>query len=332
MDVIPVDDPDSPDFAAFAAVHDAIDAELDPDDPPEPLAERRAHLLDPPAHRPTLLFLATDGGEPVGTAVVTRRLDGANDGMVEVGVGTHPAHRRRGIGRMLARVGVAAAAEAGATSIFGLAVDGPSAAFCERLGLTRRQEERFSRLRLADVDEEQQRSWIEDAPARAAGYRLEGWIGVCADDRLAALATALDAMLDAPLDDLDYVAQPVPPAQVLAREQFWDRQGYDVVTALAVAPDGAPAGATQLLVSRLRPPLGAQSDTAVLAPHRGHRLGRWLKADNLARARSHQPALAVVQTSNAQSNSHMLAINVDQGYRPHRIVGGYQAPLADVRV
>ena len=66
----------------------------------------------------------------------------------------------------------------------------------------------------------------------------------------------------------------LPTSASLARERFWDRQGYDTVTALAVAPDGAPAGATQLLVSRLRPPIDNQAATAVLAAHRGLRLGR----------------------------------------------------------
>jgi hypothetical protein len=70
----------------------------------------------------------------------------------------------------------------------------------------------------------------------------------------------------------------------------------------------------------------------VAAAHRGHRLGRWLKADNLARARAHQPALAVLQTGNAESNAHMLAINIDQGYKPHRVITNYQAPAEGVRV
>ncbi len=39
----------------------------------------------------------------------------------------------------------------------------------------------------------------------------------------------------------------------------------------------------------------------------------------------------MLQTANAQSNPHMLAINVDQGYRPYRVVATYQAPAGDVR-
>jgi len=90
------------------------------------------------------------------------------------------------------------------------------------------------------------------------------------------------------------------------------------------------AGATALAVSRLRPAIGRQSDTGVLRDHRGLGLGRWLKAENLRRALAHQPAMEVVETFNAGSNPHMLAINVDMGFRPVRTFETWQADLGDV--
>jgi mycothiol synthase len=69
----------------------------------------------------------------------------------------------------------------------------------------------------------------------------------------------------------------------------------------------------------------------VVAQHRGHRLGRWLKAANLRRALEHQPALDVLQTYNAESNPYMLAINVDMGYRPHRVYGTYQGGITSAK-
>ena len=83
------------------------------------------------------------------------------------------------------------------------------------------------------------------------------------------------------------------------------------------------------MASRLRPSLGRQGDTGVVAAHRGHGLGRWLKAENLRRALDHQPGIEVVETYNAESNPHMLAINVDMGFRPHRTYGMWQGPVAD---
>ena len=156
-------------------------------------------------------------------------------------------------------------------------------------------------------------------PARGRGYRLVGWVGMCPDEWAEPLADALAAMVDAPLDDLDWDPQPLTPEQVRDRLRSFDREGFDVVTTLALAPDGAAAGVSELMASRLRPSVGRQGDTGVVAAHRGHGLGRWLKAENLRRALDHQPGIEVVETYNAESNPHMLAINVDMGFRapPH---------------
>jgi hypothetical protein len=40
--------------------------------------------------------------------------------------------------------------------------------------------------------------------------------------------------------------------------------------------------------------------------------------------------VSVIETYNAQSNDHMLAINVAMGFRPHRTYTGWQAPIGDV--
>jgi mycothiol synthase len=82
------------------------------------------------------------------------------------------------------------------------------------------------------------------------------------------------------------------------------------------------------MASRLRPSVGRQGDTGVVEAHRGHGLGRWLKAENLRRALAHQPGIDVIETYNAESNPYMLAINVDMGFRPHRTYGTWQGPVA----
>jgi GNAT superfamily N-acetyltransferase len=331
IDVREVTDPGSPDFAALLGVWQAVDAEISPGDPPIPAPELAADLFAAPPDFRHRAWLATGDGVAVGAATYEQQLDGANDGEVEVYAITHPAHRRSGVARALAGPALDGLAAAGARSVLGWVVDGAGAAFCQSLGMTHRQDERCSRLRLADVDDALLRGWIDDAPARAAGYRLVGWSGVAPDEWAGLVATALDAMVDAPIDDLDWDPQPVSADQHAGHERWWDRRGYDVVTTLALAPDGSPAGVTQLLTSRLRPALGEQADTGVLAAHRGHALGRWLKAENLRRAREHQPGLEVVQTWNAESNPWMLEINVAMGFRPHIAYASYQGPLAGAR-
>ena len=65
--------------------------------------------------------------------------------------------------------------------------------------------------------------------------------------------------------------------------------------------------------------------------HRGHRLGTIVKIENLRRARAHEPALAVVETYNAEANPHMLAINVAMGFRPYLAIASFQGSLAEAR-
>jgi GNAT superfamily N-acetyltransferase len=314
-------------FEGVVAVCQAIDLELDPGDPPTPRGELAGRWFAPAPDRRMHVWLATIDGTAVGAAVSDQELDGVNDAVAELDAMTDPAWRRRGVATALVHAALPVLAADGVRSLLGWTPTEAGAAFCAALGMTHRSDERCSRLRVADVDARQQQRWIDEGADFAAGYRLEGWVGVVGDDWIEPLAQAFRAMVDAPLDDIDWQPQAVTPARVRERELSWDRMGYDTVTSLALAPDGTGAGASQILVSRLRPPIGVQADTGVVAQHRGHRLGRWLKAANLRRALEHQPALDVLETYNAESNPYMLAINVDMGYRPHRVYGTYQGGI-----
>jgi hypothetical protein len=58
-----------------------------------------------------------------------------------------------------------------------------------------------------------------------------------------------------------------------------------------------------------------QNITIVDPPHRGHRLGMIVKLENLRHVRELRPKLRAVDTFNASSNEHMLAINRTMGFR-----------------
>ena len=68
-------------------------------------------------------------------------------------------------------------------------------------------------------------------------------------------------------------------------------------------------------------------DTAVAAAHRGHRLGLLLKADVMRWLAGAEPQVATVDTWNAASNDHMIAVNERLGYRVMGSCPGYQRRL-----
>ena len=72
---------------------------------------------------------------------------------------------------------------------------------------------------------------------------------------------------------------------------------------------GEWAGHTILCVDGNRPGYGIQEDTSVVRGHRGHRLGMWLKASMLLWMREEHPELTTIDTWNATSNAHMIAVN-----------------------
>ena len=88
------------------------------------------------------------------------------------------------------------------------------------------------------------------------------------------------------------------------------------------------AGLTYLEVYQSRPELAVQQDTAVLPAHRGHRLGLWMKAQNLRWLVAEHPGIQRVRTSAAADNEHMLRVNRQLGFVVDLATQTRQAPLA----
>ena len=111
---------------------------------------------------------------------------------------------------------------------------------------------------------------------------------------------------------------------------MWEQSGYRMYRTLALTDTGEPAGLSSLSVASDRPEIGHQDDTGVLAAHRGHGIGRWLKAANFRNALAGTPELQAIETYNAESNPWMLDINVAMGFRPYHSYAAYQAPIEKV--
>jgi hypothetical protein len=90
---------------------------------------------------------------------------------------------------------------------------------------------------------------------------------------------------------------------------------------------GVLAGHTVVGVESDRPWFGSQFDTSVLRAHRGHRLGLLLKIGMLRWLAEAEPQLRLVETWNAASNDHMIAVNEILGYQVVATATAFQGHL-----
>lgn len=317
---------------ALAAVRADTDREINPQDPAPPVEELAAELAVDSVVMKRRGWVAFVEGVPAGELVVVLESDADNRHIAQgEWLAVRPAMRRRGIADALLRAALPCLVADGRTSLilWVPVLEPPSGArYAARLGLDVRSEERCSRLLVADHDAALVDRWIAEGRARTDGYRIVQYVGPCPEVHLPALAEAHRAMEDMPTDEMEWTIPTMTTEALRSRDQTHARAGRLGVSTLVLDPGGHGAGLSELHVNTHRPALAGQGDTGVRAEHRGHGLGRWLKAENLRLARQTEPAIAVVETYNARSNPWMLDINVAMGFRPHL---DYQARQGDLR-
>ena len=117
------------------------------------------------------------------------------------------------------------------------------------------------------------------------------------------------------MGDLDLEVATPDVAAVREQEALIAAQSRTSLCAVALTPDGQVAAYTQLVVSR-DDASAYQWGTLVRREDRGHRLGMRVKLENLRRLQRELPRTPRVVTFNAESNTHMLAVNTALGFRP----------------
>ncbi|MGM1059006.1 GNAT family N-acetyltransferase [Saccharothrix sp. Mg75] len=170
--------------------------------------------------------------------------------------------------------------------------------------------------------------WQDDAPA---GYRLQRWEGVVPADLIASFAAARNAMHDAPSGELGYQEPEWTPDRVRAREAELRQNNIELRAVVAVHEDtGEVAGLTELELHPHRPFWGFQRDTAVSAPHRGHGLGRCIKAHLIRWLLADRPDLDRIYTTTGAGNEHMIRVNHQLGCTTVRIMIAVNRDLAEL--
>lgn len=289
---------------------------------PEALLAQFAH---PRTDKLDIALTARLGEEVVGGAEVAI----ITDAPAEVELGVASAHRRQGVGRLLAEAVEALLREAQpdgkSVEVVQTETYSPAGiAFALSQGMHIGIEEHRLLLDLpdyltADADRYKDSGAATSVPIVAADpdFAVTSWTGACPEEVVedwAMLRVQMDE--DVPVGDLTRSTRHADTAAIRSHEERMDEHGWILVSSLAHVEDRA-VGYTEIMVSRDQPEIVIQEDTLVDRAHRGRGIGRALKVANLRQLQDVPEAAAGkwVQTYTAVGNAPMLALNRDLGFR-----------------
>ncbi|MGI8434729.1 MAG: GNAT family N-acetyltransferase [Nocardioidaceae bacterium] len=276
--------------------------------------------------------VAYDGDTVVGTTFYGRPLlDNTEKTWIDVAV--VPGHRGEGIGDALLQVLVEAAREAGRTTLlasaaypFSARADHPHRRFAERHGFSVSLTEVRRSLTLP-VPDDVVRGWIGEAAAHHGGYRIQTFHAGIESSLVDSFLEVFNQLtVEAPQGDVEWEAEAV------TREAFEQRvhndieAGRDVYSSLAITSDDQVVAYSTLSVPAQGTTV-SQWGTLVASEHRGSRLGLAVKAAAIAEVQRRHPGYTRIDTTTAEVNAQMVAINEHLGYTPVEIQAEFQLRL-----
>jgi mycothiol synthase len=312
-----------------------LQAEVRPEDPPTPAELTRERNRNIPRFVVVRECWASDPDVSIAaTAYTWYRQAEENRHLLWTEILVRPDRRGRGIGRaLLGFVADVADAEERLLITFGTSERVPAGeAFARRVGAEQGIAVHTNRLALADVDRQLMRRWIEDGPVRAPGYSLLALDGPYPDDLIDAIVDLHGVMNTAPRDNLDMEDMHFTVEQARESERSMLATGVERWSLFARRDStGELAGFTEVYWNPKLPQTVWQGDTGVRPEHRGHALGKWLKAAMIERVLDERTDAINVRTGNADSNDAMLGINHAMGFKPYIAETGWQVRLEQVR-
>lgn len=275
----------------------------------------RLHNPPPGFGEPTRWFVKDDDQVVAWATVYFPVAENQHLGLVEIFM-VDPAVRGKGIGTALLRALLPAMIAGDRTTIeaWAVAAGGPGERWAHGHGFRTTQAMLTQQLLVQQVDPA---LWDLAPPA---GYRPASWQGRCPDDLVESFAVARTAITDAPTGES--AAAPVEWTAARVREVERELAEARIENWICVAVEestGAVVALTAVEQHPHRRDWAYQNDTAVLAGHRGHGLGRYIKAAMVRSLVAGIPELRRVVTHTATTNVHMIATNHAIGYVDERV-------------
>ncbi len=245
-----------------------------------------------------------------------------------------PAYRQQGIGRqLLSRIADFAHQQSRQVLLTQTQRHiAAGAIWMRQIGAEPSVESQSLQLTLADVDKDVLRRWIERGDTHA--FELGFWSDSYPENDLAAIARLHEVHNDAPRKSDAIAETHMTPARLRDGEQELFTQGnIRWTTYVRERATGTLVGFTEVTWNPADPEQVEQGVTGVLPAYRKRGLGHWLKAAMLHKLIDEQPqfGMRVIRTGNATSNTAMLNLNHDLGFRTISADTWWQMNLAQVQ-
>ncbi len=275
-------------------------------------------------------YAAFESGQMVGEALI---IASTTDNLrtADFWVWVPPQHRRRGVGRQIAKHVMRECRELGrdvlqttATYPFERRADHPYRRFAESLGFTLANTEIERRLLLPVREDLLDRLAVEAAPHHRA-YSILPVVGPIPAELAQGYCDAINRLtIDAPSGDL-VVEERLRTPEILAdQEEEIREQGRTRVSAFALDSAGSVAALTSSVASAPGEPGVNQWATIVRPGDRGHRLGMAVKVAQIRTIHESFPDKRYITTTNAETNAHMVGINEALGFERRALMGDFQ--------
>jgi GNAT superfamily N-acetyltransferase len=322
------------DVRRYNTFENVLSAESHPEDPPTPIEVTTPWLR----HIPELVrrrdfWASRDDGAIVASANVHWMIGKTNQHIIRPWISVRAEYRRRRIATALLGLVADVAETVGRRLLVATTSDRIPAgeSFARQVGADVALEQHINRLILAEVDRDLVDRWIEEGPRRAEGYSLIPIDGAYPDDLVESAVNVGMVMNTAPRGDLDAEDEQWTVEDARDRERYMAKMGTERWSLFARHDDsGEVVGFTEVGWNAKEPETVWQWGTGVRPEHRGHALGKWLKAAMLRRILSERPSVDV-RTGNADSNDAMLGINRALGFRPFHSDVMWQVDIERVR-